>query len=164
MIRILVEMAPIRSECYRVIIVTVLSIALGACTSSGSSDRPGRAAAEAEPKRSLLVQASDVMNRTLPQMINSDTRMDLTETIDNTFVYRLTLVNFDEYAKDMDIDRFKATIRQTLLDRRLCDIGFFENPFPLGLIVNYQFSANNSAELFTLAFDKNDCPAPPPTR
>jgi hypothetical protein len=88
--------------------------------------------------------------------------MDSTAATEDEFNYHLTLVSFNQDA-NIDIERVKNNMRQILLDRGLCDIGFFANPFPPGLVINYKFSAPNGSRLFTLIFTANDCPAAQPT-
>lgn len=61
-----------------------------------------------EKGNSLLIRASKELNAQLPEMLDSDTRLDSTSVENETLKYHYTLVNFPKDNIEVDFDAVKS--------------------------------------------------------
>lgn len=65
---------------------------------------------EATPNE-MLVTVSKEMNKTMPKMVDAETRLDSTSVENSTLNYHYTLVNVIKDSTEIDLDEVKSTMK-----------------------------------------------------
>ena len=132
---------------------SLLGISLVACTSAIAIQAPIKA--ETNDISAILVQTADAMNRTLPMMVDRDTRWDSSVAGPGKVLsYKYTLMNYS--ANQIDGTQFARSIRPTLTNA-ICT-----NPatqiFPdNGVLLNFNYYDRGSNLIARVEVAPNDC-------
>ena len=131
--------------------ITVIAAAVGAVIGSmlvrQYFDRPARI-------DGALVATISQINKTLPMMVDKETRLDNTMAGPNkTIIYRYTLVNMN--AADVQKEQLKSALRPHVLTSYKTDNGmkaFRDN----GVIMEYQYSDKNGVYITDFSVSPKD--------
>ncbi len=132
---------------------SLLKMSLTACTMAIAWQAPSRA--EINNISEILVQTSNMMNQSLPMMVDEDTRWDSSFAGPGKMLsYKYTLVNYS--ANQIDSTQFAQNIR-TPLTNTICT-----NPatqiFPEnGVLLNFNYYDNALNFIATVKIAPHDC-------
>ena len=132
---------------------SLFGVILAACTSAIAFQCPAKA--EITNISQLLVETADMMNQSLPMMVDGDTRWDSSVAEPGKILsYRYTLVNYS--ANQIDGGQFAQNIYPTLTEV-ICN-----NPatkiFPdNGVLLNFNYYDHNSNLIARVKVTPSDC-------
>lgn len=102
-----------------------------------------------------LVKISDKMNRTMPQTIDADTRLDkVSAEPGNQIAYHYTMLKVQ--SKDINTASFYKTFRPTL-QKRVCDADELKLFFRNRITVGFAYRGVDGADIGKLTFSPKDC-------
>lgn len=102
----------------------------------------------------VLAGTADELNKTLPMMVDSDTRLDTTMALPNkTFNYMYTLVNYSVY--ELDADELENLMRPIILNnlRTSTDIQYFKDN---DVILVYTYRDKDGLQVIKLTFESDE--------
>ncbi|AJR06069.1 hypothetical protein H744_1c1044 [Photobacterium gaetbulicola Gung47] len=108
-----------------------------------------------EYKESLR-KLSEVNNKKLPVMIDSETRLDSSWMLDNVYEYRYTLVNLE--AEEVDVDSFDHHMT-AVIAKASCNDEFVRNLFLNNIEVRFSYYGSNGNIVSSFVFDGSNCEA-----
>jgi hypothetical protein len=95
-----------------------------------------------------------VLQKTLPQMIDKDTQLEIVNIDGQNVYYKYKLIN---YSKDqLDINNLSNLLRTNLLSKSCSDQGTL-SLLKNGLIFNYIYKDKNDVDLFKVTITNSDC-------
>ena len=102
-----------------------------------------------------LVKMSDKMNRTMPQTVDTDTRLDkVSAEPGNQIAYHYTMLKVR--SKDIDTASFYKTFRPTL-QKRVCAADELKLFFRNRITVAFAYQGVDGADVGKLTFSPKDC-------
>jgi hypothetical protein len=108
----------------------------------------------AAPEKIDFIKESSELNKTLPIMIDEETQLDGTFFINNTFVYKNTLVN---YNKDEITEEYLKNGMTELITNFICTTpemkGFTDN----GVSVGYRYYGNKGSYITEIKVSPDQC-------
>ncbi|MBC7512831.1 MAG: hypothetical protein H7234_00150 [Herminiimonas sp.] len=105
-----------------------------------------------------LVKMSDKMNRSMPQTVDTDTRLDkISAEPGNQIAYHYTMLKVQ--SKDINTASFYKTFRPTL-QKRVCAAEELKLFFRNRVTVAYAYQGADGADIGKLAFSPKDCGYP----
>lgn len=105
-----------------------------------------------------LVKMSEKMNRTMPQTVDTDTRLDkVSAEPGNQIAYHYTMLKVQ--SKDINTASFYKTFRPTL-QKRVCSADELKLFFRNRITVAYAYQGVDGADIGKLAFSPKDCGYP----
>lgn len=105
-----------------------------------------------------LVKMSDKMNRTMPQAVDADTRLDkVSAEPGSQIAYHYTILKVR--GKDINTASFYKTFRSTL-QKRVCAADELKLFFRNRITVAYAYQGNDGMDIGKLAFSPKDCGYP----
>ena len=105
-----------------------------------------------------LVKMSDKMNRTMPQAVDADTRLDkVSAEPGNQIAYHYTILKVQ--GKDINTATFYKSFRPTL-QKRVCAADELKLFFRNRITVAYAYQGMDGADIGKLAFSPKDCGYP----
>ncbi len=105
-----------------------------------------------------LVKMSDKMNRTMPQAVDADTRLDrVSAEPGNQIAYHYTILKV--LAKDVSTASFYQSFRPTL-QKRVCAADELKFFFRNRITVAYAYQGVDGMDIGKLAFSPKDCGYP----
>lgn len=110
----------------------------------------------ANPERSrlsaTLQKTASEINATLPMMVDSETRLDTTLVLDETFVYNYTLIHYNAgQITDKDINTFLAT---NILNKYCTTDNSFAK---MGVASNYNYYGNDAKLIGVVKVTPQQC-------
>jgi hypothetical protein len=136
---------------YKVVVITVIAAVIGSMVGRYLMDQFGKSKNIFDKE---LVEATSEINKNLPIMVDSETRLDsLMALPDNAIQYFYTLVN---YSKDeINIEDFKNELSPMVLNniKTNSDLKSFKDN-KITMIYSYRDKNNN--ELFKLKYEYDD--------
>ncbi|MBI3221652.1 MAG: hypothetical protein HYZ46_00880 [Nitrosomonadales bacterium] len=111
---------------------------------------------EAEKKEveSLLLQAAEILNKTLPKMESSDMRSDSVSGENGEFHYRYTFVNSS--FGEINVDVFNSTTRPGLLNN-LCTNSNMETARRFHIPMLYDYFDKNGEKITSIRISSDEC-------
>ena len=105
-----------------------------------------------------LVKMSERMNRTMPQTVDTDTRLDkVSAEPGNQIAYHYTILKMQ--GKDINPTTFNKTFRSSL-QKRVCAADDLKLFFRNRITVAYAYRGADGANIGKLAFSPKDCGYP----
>lgn len=105
-----------------------------------------------------LVKMSDKMNRSMPQTVDTDTRLDkVSAEPGNQIAYHYTMLKVQ--SKDINTASFYKTFRPTL-QKRVCAADDLKLFFRNRITVAYAYQGVDGADIGKLSFSPKDCGYP----
>lgn len=105
-----------------------------------------------------LVRISEKINRTMPQTVDSETRLEkVSAEPGQQFAYHYTMLNVS--SKQIDTADFYRTFRPTL-QKRVCAAEDLKMFFRNRISVAYAYRGNDGQDIGKLAFSPKDCGYP----
>ncbi len=102
----------------------------------------------------MLLKTSDEMNKTLPRMLDKDTRVDSTFLIGNQINYRYTLVNFA--ANEIDPLAFKTEFEPILVNNA-CTVHNMSILLKQDVSFKYNIFGKNGKQVTTITVNSGMC-------
>ncbi len=103
---------------------------------------------------SKLTYTASELNKGLPMMVDSDTRLDSTIALQNTFTYKYTMINYS--LSDLDVAKFTEVMTKQITNS-VCttpDMAIFVKNKTL---VNYIYFDKESKHLSKILVDTANC-------
>ncbi len=104
-------------------------------------------------EESLKISA-DVMNKSLPIMVDSELRHDKVETKETTMTFKFTLVHFTK--EEMDADKLKALMEADIKEG-ICSDEDSRIMLQRGMKVVYDYSDKNKKHIARFDYDAKAC-------
>lgn len=101
-----------------------------------------------------LIATSQQINKQLPMMIDSETRLDTTMCAGKHVAYKYTMINLTE--KDIDKIAFTNEIK-TMLMKNQCSNENMIKMLKMGVQCNYMYQDRNGILLATININKSHC-------
>ena len=104
---------------------------------------------------SMLVTVSKEMNKTMPKMVDAETRLDSTSVKDSTLNYHYTLVNLVKDSTEINLEEVKSTMKsraQANIDTNVAMKEYRENNISLHYI--FTDKEQNPVFDYTVKYDK----------
>jgi len=104
--------------------------------------------------QSSLIATANELNKTLPIMVDSETRLDTSTGFNEMFQYNYTLVNYS--FEELDPEEIEETLKPNLINS-VCtieDMAFFiKNDVP----VSYAYYGKNGKHVLTITVTSDQC-------
>jgi hypothetical protein len=101
-----------------------------------------------------LIKTSQQINKQLPMMVDSETRLDTTICTGKNVAYKYTMINLSE--KDLDINAFIKEIKPMLLKNQ-CSNENMVKMLKIGVQYSYMYQDRNGTLVTAININKNDC-------
>ena len=106
------------------------------------------------PFAESLKISADVMNESLPIMVDAELRHDKVETKETTMIFKFTLVNFTE--EEMDADKLRYLMEEDI-KQGVCSDADSRMMLKRGMIVVYDYSDKNKKHIAHFDYDAKAC-------
>jgi hypothetical protein len=104
---------------------------------------------------SQLAFSASELNKGLPMMVDSETRLDSTIALQNTFTYKYTMINYA--LSDLDVGKFTEVMTKQTTNV-VCTTPDMANFIKNKTIVNYIYFDKDSKHLSKVLIDTANCP------
>ncbi|QHJ13783.1 hypothetical protein FX988_04063 [Paraglaciecola mesophila] len=101
-----------------------------------------------------LTAAAAMVNKSAPQMLDEETRLDSAATFRNFIIYNNTMVNYS--AEQLDITLFDPLIQESVI-APLCSNEKLSGFIELGVVMVYRYLGKNGAFITELSKDMATC-------
>ena len=98
--------------------------------------------------------SAEMMNKTLPMMVDAEIRHDKVETDGNTMTLKFTLVNFEK--KDMSAEKLKSLMEEDI-KHNVCEDVDSQMMLLQGMRIVYDYVDKNSKHITQFIFDAKVC-------
>ena len=136
-----------------VLIVVVFSGEIGKMVGKSTSERFFEGKKESE-LNSVLMQAASQINKNLPIMVDTETRLDATVGINKQFRYNYTLVNYT--AEELDPNAIIEAMEEKIINS-VCTTKEMEVFVNNGVPVTYAYHGKNGKQLTTITVQPVQC-------
>ncbi len=106
------------------------------------------------PISKQLIELSEMMNQSAPQTLDSETQLDSTMALGNTFFYRYTLINYS--LEELDIPQFKNSMEPQLFNR-YCNSEDSKVFVKNDVSVRHSYHGKNGKQIYEVEFKAKDC-------
>ena len=135
---------------YKVLVITVIAALLGSMGGKYLMDYFGKSKNIIDKE---LMRAAGEINKHLPIMVDSETRLDSTIALpDKTFQYAYTIINFSK--EELNLEELENNLRPMILNniKTNSDLKHFRDN-KVTMIYSYRDKNNNEVLKLTYAYD-----------
>lgn len=134
-----------------IFIIVVFAGGIGKIVGKFTSERFFEGKKESEID-AVLVQAASRINKNLPMMVDSATRLDSTVGFNKQFRYHYTMINYP--AEELDPKGFADIMRPQLIKKVCTTMESFMNN---GVSVTYAYYGKNGKQFTTITVQPSQC-------
>lgn len=120
-------------------------------------ESPLQSACTNTPKNdiSLVLQGSvKMINKQLPMMVDSDTKLEKTSSEGNTLIYHYVLVNY--LSTEIDPVALEQSLRP-MVTQQTCTLSNLKPVIDQGGSISYKYNGKDQKQLLTIVIDKSSC-------
>lgn len=136
---------------YKLVIITVIAVTVGSTVGSHMVNIFLPTGLNGDDQ---LIKVAEEVNKTLPLMIDSQTRLNSTFGLNNTFTYNYTLVNYTHSELDIDIFKSKMEIQ---LKNNYCTSEDMKYFLKKETQVNFSYFDKEGKQITKLSYNPKDC-------
>ncbi|GAB5453199.1 MAG: hypothetical protein Hals2KO_35270 [Halioglobus sp.] len=104
---------------------------------------------------SLVLQGSvEMLNRQLPTMVDSDTKLERASSEGNTLIYHFVFVNY--LSSELDAVALEQNLRP-MVTQQTCTVPNFKPVIDQGGSVSYRYNGKDQKQILAIVIDKSSC-------
>lgn len=137
-----------------------MAVVIALTVAGGAAAATGVAQSNENPIEGQLLKASGEINKNLPMMVDSETRLDSTMGMNNTLRYNYTLVN--RTADSISGQVLKAAL-ETKLTNNVCSSDDMRIFVSNGVTVQYAYFGKEGTQIGVITIPPSKCQGQPET-